>query len=403
MTAEESPREVYWRALVDLAARDPRVVCVDTDMGGLERTFARAFPDRYLNVGIAEANMMGVAAGLAARGFVPYVHTMATFATTRAAEQLKLDVAAVGLPVRVVASHAGLSAAHFGTTHYALEDLAVVRAVGGLSAVVPADAAEIPAALSALHALPGPAYLRLGRQAVPGPHRGAHPFVLGEAVRLRDGDDVTIVACGPYPVLMALEAAAALAAEGIGARVLEIHTLVPFDSGAVLAAASQTAGIVTVEEHRAQGGLGDAVAEATGAVVPCPVVRVAVTGPVGTAVRGHRELLEEAGVSADAVRHAAGRVSALRKGQVMPSPSTGDRTRDHVASLFRRVLRTDAVGVDDDFFTLGGNSLLAIELLDAIEQDLGVQITAHTFYRNTTVAELARSVERARETVTSEG
>jgi transketolase len=388
----ESPRKIYWRALTDLAARDPRVVCVDTDMGGLESTFGAAFPERYLNVGIAEANMMSVAAGLAARGLIPYVHTMATFATTRAAEQLKLDIAGTGLPVRVVASHGGVSGAHFGPTHYGLEDLAVARALPGLTVVVPADPAEIEPALDALHALPGPAYLRLGRSATPVVHDGTAPFRLGRAVQLRDGGDVTIAACGPHPVLMALEAATTLAAQAIEARVLEIHTLCPFDADAVIAAARETAGIVVVEEHRPQGGLGDAVAQVTGAAAPCPVVRVAVTGAVGHIVRPHRELLETAGVSPAAIVLAGMRALDLRKG----SPMHPSSTDDYIAALFGRILKTDEIESDDDFFVLGGNSLLAIEVLDAIEADLGVRVAARTFYQNTTVAELARSVDRAR-------
>jgi transketolase len=307
------PRRVYRDALLDLAAVDERVICLDSDTGGLESTFGARFPDRYVNVGIAEANMFGIAAGLASRGYRPYAHTMAAFATLRAAEQLKADIVGHRLPVRIVATHGGLSAAHFGSSHYALEDLAVTRALMDLAVVVPADAAEIEPAVRALHAVDGPAYLRLGRSATPSVHGGRPPFHLGRAGRLRPGTDVTVIAMGPQPVLMALEAADALADDGVSCQVIQIHTLSPLDSRAVLAAARTTGALVTVEEHRPRGGLGDAVAEAVGAHCPVPHRRVAVNGPVGTVVRGHREALEESGVSAAAIRAAATQVIEIGK------------------------------------------------------------------------------------------
>ncbi|WNI32325.1 transketolase C-terminal domain-containing protein [Streptomyces sp. ITFR-6] len=304
----ESPRLAYRRALIELAAADERVICLDSDTGGLENTFGTRFPERYVNVGIAEANMFGIAAGLASRGYLPYVHTMATFATMRAAEQLKIDIVGNELPVRIVATHAGLSATHFGTTHYGLEDLAVARALMDLTVVVPADASEIGPALRSLHALPGPAYLRLGRSATPAVHDIVPRFELGRMVTLRTGDDVTLMAMGPFPVLMALQAADELLADGVRCRVVQVHTLSPLDTGTVVRAARATAGLVTVEEHRPHGGLGDAVAETAGEHCPVPHLRVAVRGRVGTVVRGHREALEEAGVSAAAIGAAALRV-----------------------------------------------------------------------------------------------
>lgn len=303
------PRRAYREALVELAERDENVICLDTDTGGLETTFGQRFPDRYLNVGIAEANMFSVAAGLAAQGFKPYTHTMAAFATMRAAEQLKLDVVGNRLPIRVVATHGGLSAAHFGTTHYALEDLAVARALRDLTIVVPSDATDIGPALSALHTVPGPVYLRLGRSATPSIHPEPPTFELGRARGLREGDDVVIVASGPYPALMALEAADDLAEYGVSCRVLELHTLHPLDVDTLLSATRTTAGVVTVEEHRPCGGLGDAVAELLGANHPVGHLRVAVSGAVGTVVRDHRTALEEAGVSTAAVRDAVLRLT----------------------------------------------------------------------------------------------
>jgi transketolase len=301
------PREVYRRALLELAHRDERVLCLDSDTGGLESGFGAALPDRYVDVGIAEANLFGVAAGLAARGLRPVVHTMAGFASMRAAEQLKIDIVANRLPVLVVATHAGMSAAHFGSSHYACEDLAVTRALPGLTVVVPADAAEIPAALDALHSTDGPGYLRLGRSSTPELRPAPPPFVLWEAAALRPGSDVTIVACGPYPTLFALRSAQTLADDGIRARVLEMHTVAPLDSAAITAAVAETAGIVTVEEHRPTGGLGDAVAEVVGWGPGCPLVRVAIRGDAPVLVADHPTLLARAGVSPAgieaAVRH----------------------------------------------------------------------------------------------------
>ena len=318
------PRTAYRDALIALAEADDRLICLDTDTGGLEKTFAQRFPERYLNVGIAEANMLSVAAGLAARGFIPYAHTMATFATTRAAEQLKLDVVANQLPVRVVATHGGLSAAHFGTTHYALEDLAVTRVLGDLTVVVPADGTDIAPAVRALHDLPGPSYLRLGRSATPPVRQAGPPFRLGTADVRREGRDVVLVATGPYPVLMALETAAELAEHGLFCTVLDMHTVAPLDTRALLDAARHCAGVVTVEEHRPRGGLGDAVAEQLGAQCPLPHVRVAIDGVVGTVVRDHRGALEVAGLSNTTIREAVLRVSAsANKNTISTAQSEG--------------------------------------------------------------------------------
>lgn len=299
------PRAAYREALLELAAADDRVICLDSDTGGLESTFGERFPGRYVNVGIAEANLMTVAAGLARRGFVPYVHTMATFATMRAGEFLKLDIVGNRLPVRVIATHGGLAAAHFGTSHFALEDLAVTRALADLAVVVPGDARQIGAATHQLHELPGPGYLRLGRSATPLPPGPAPEFRLGRARVLREGADVTVVAAGPLPLLLALEAAAALATDGIGAQVLDLHTLHPLDHEGLLAACRGRAGVVTVEEHRPQGGLGDAVAEVVSAELALPLRRVAVRGRPGVRVAGQRAALEQLGVHTDAVVDAA--------------------------------------------------------------------------------------------------
>jgi len=298
-------REVYRRVLGELAERDPRVFCVDSDMGGLETGFGERFPERYTNVGIAEANMMGVSAGLASAGFLPYANTISTFAACRACEQMKIDVAGHGLPVRIVVTHAGFSAGHYGPTHHALEDIAIARTMPNMTVVIPSDSVATEAALWATADLPGPLFLRLGRAATPVVHESPRDFVLGKATRLRDGDDVTIIATGPYPVVMALRAHEVLAAAGIRARVLDLHTVKPVDRAAIVAAAEETRGIVTVEDHVLEGGMSGAVCEVLAETVPCRVRRIGVPSSFFDVVGDELELLTAAGVSADAVVAAA--------------------------------------------------------------------------------------------------
>ncbi|GAA2581440.1 transketolase C-terminal domain-containing protein [Actinomadura fulvescens] len=298
-------REAFRRALTELAGRDPRVWCCDSDMGGLAGGFARSHPGQYVDLGIAEANLMSVAAALAASGKIPFVNTMASFAALRAGEQVKVDIAYNDLPVHIAASHSGLSGGHFGATHQALEDLAVMRALPNMTVVVPADAAAAEQAVAAVAALPGPSYLRLGRKPTPPVHEPGARFVLGRAARLRAGDDVALLACGPHPLMAALAAHDRLAAAGIGARVLDMATIKPLDLEAVVAAAAQTRGLVTVEEHNVIGGLGGAVAEALAELSPAPLRRVGIRDRFCEHVGGHEDLLRVYGVTADAVTRAA--------------------------------------------------------------------------------------------------
>ncbi|WP_409493609.1 transketolase family protein [Amycolatopsis sp. cmx-11-12] len=314
-----STREIYRSTLAELAEKDPRVFCVDSDMGGLETGFGAQFPERYVNVGIAEANLMGVSAGMASMGLRPYANTISTFAACRACEQLKVDVAGNNLPVRVVVTHAGFSAGHYGPTHHALEDIAIARTLPNMTVVVPADAVETEAAVWATSELPGPLFLRLGRAATPLVHDKPAEFVLGKAARLRDGDDLTIVATGPFPVVMALRAHEVLAAEGINARVLNMHTVKPIDREALIAAATETGAVVTVEDHVSSGGMGGAVCEVLAETVPCPVRRIGVPDGFFDMVGGEEELLVATGVSTDsivaaarALRHGSGERKAVR-------------------------------------------------------------------------------------------
>ncbi|TDV43201.1 transketolase family protein [Actinophytocola oryzae] len=302
-------RDVCRQALLELAREDPRIMCVDSDVGGLEDLFGD-LPDQYVNVGIAEANLIGTAAGMAAAGLIPYAHTLSSFAAARACEQIKIDVAGNDLPVRIVVTHGGLSAGHYGPTHHAVEDLAILRLMPNLTVVVPADAAEAERALLATHRLPGPVVIRLGRAATPLVYRGPYEFEVGRAVRLADGDDVTLVATGPYPVGMAVRAAELLADAGVHARVLNMHTVKPLDVAALREAAARTRGIVTVEDHLVVGGLGGAVCEAV-AADPCPVRRIGVPDRFSDRVGGELDLLTAAGITTEAVvREAMAIVSA---------------------------------------------------------------------------------------------
>jgi transketolase len=298
-------RDAYRATLLELARQDRRILCLDTDMGGLEDSFQSHLPAQYVDLGIAEANMMTVAAALASAGKIPFVNTMSSFASTRAAEQVKLDIAGNGLPVKIVTTHSGVSAGHFGPSHFALEDVAIMRSFPNLTIVVPADVVETICAVRAAVAHPGPVYIRLGRKETDLVYHAPYSFVVGRAIRLREGSDVTIAASGAYPVLMALEAHAALRAQGIEARVLNIHTIKPIDRDALVAAATQTRGIVTVEDHSVVGGLGGAVAEVVSEESPCRVVRVGMPDRVPDRVGSQLELLERGGVTPERIAAAA--------------------------------------------------------------------------------------------------
>ena len=301
----ESDRVAYRAALVDLARNDPRIWCLDSDMGGLEKQFQAELPDQYVDVGIAEANLMSIAAALASTGILPFVNTMAAFAAARALEQVKLDIAYHGLPVRIAATHAGFSAAHYGPTHHAQSDLAAMRTLPNMTVLTPADARETVRLVTAAAYLPGPVYLRLGRNAIEPVYPDDVEVTIGKAVELRSGDDVTIVAAGALPVRFALDAADELAARGVGARVLNLHTIKPIDAQALVAAAEQTAAVVTVEDHSVLGGLGGAVAEVLAEHRPTRVRRVGIADTFCARPGTHAEQLAAAGVSAAHVVAAA--------------------------------------------------------------------------------------------------
>ncbi|NLK51622.1 MAG: transketolase family protein [Syntrophomonadaceae bacterium] len=262
MAAKIATRDAYGKALVRLGERHPQIVVLDADLSKSTKTaeFARVYPERFFQVGIAEQNLMGTAAGLALTGKIPFASTFAVFATGRAFEQIRNSIAYPCLKVRIAATHAGISVGEDGASHQAIEDIAIMRALPHMTVVVPADARETEKAVEALLNWEGPAYLRMGRLALPAVYEEDYSFSLGRAVQLRAGADATIIACG-LMVYEALQAAEVLAREGIEVRILNMHTIKPLDEEAVLRAAQETGAIVTAEEHSIIGGLGSAVAE----------------------------------------------------------------------------------------------------------------------------------------------
>lgn len=254
-------RDAYGQALAELGQTHPEIVVLDADLSCSTKTsvFAARFPDRFYNLGVAEQNLIGWAAGLAASGKVPFASTFAVFATGRAYDQLRNSVAFPRLNVKLAASHAGLSVGADGASHQALEDIGLMRLLPNFTVIVPADGPQAAAATQAAYAQPGPVYLRLGRPKVETVTAG-HPFVLGRAQVLRPGTDAAVIACGTL-VKESLRAAERLAAEGLQVRVVNMHTLKPLDEEAVLAAARETGAVLSAEEHTIIGGLGSAVAE----------------------------------------------------------------------------------------------------------------------------------------------
>jgi len=256
-------REIYGRTLAALAEGNDKIVGLTAD---LEKTtaikfFADKFPDRFFNVGIAEQNMLGIAAGLAKAGLIPFASTMAVFACLRAGEQLRTDIAYQNLPVKIIATHAGISFGHAGTTHHCTEDFAILRAVPNMTVICPADGIETSKAVQACVDTPGPVYIRIGRGFEPPCYENDdYTYEIGKAITMREGTDLTIICCG-IAVLQAVNAARTLAEnDGLSVRVINMHTIKPIDKEAILKAVSETRRILTVEEHNVLGGLGDAVA-----------------------------------------------------------------------------------------------------------------------------------------------
>lgn len=310
--APVATRIAYRDRLLALLPSDPRLICLDTDTGLFTAQQGADSGEQYLNLGIAEHALMGIAAGLASTGRIPFVNTMAAFAASRAMEAVKLDIAYNALPVRIMATHGGLAAGHLGPTHQALEDLAVMRVLPGMTVVVPADAAATEAAVEQSLDLPGPLYVRLGRKPTP-PLPPAPPPVIGRAQVLREGTDAVLACCGPYPVLACLQAAAELALAGVSCTVLNLHTLRPFDTESLVRAADRARLVVTVEEHWRSGGLGGAVSEALSEASPTRVLRIGMPDTFVDTVGDHQYLLAHYGIT-------AGRVAETVRGALGIAP-----------------------------------------------------------------------------------
>lgn len=295
-------RESYGNALVELGAEHEEIVVLDADLAAATKTgmFKKAYPDRFIDCGIAEGNMMGVAAGLAAAGMVPFASTFAMFAAGRAYEQVRNSIGYPHLNVKIGATHAGISVGEDGATHQCNEDIALMRTIPGMTVICPSDDVEAKAAVRAAYEFEGPVYLRFGRLAVPVINdRPDYKFEIGKGVVLREGKDVTIIATG-LPVSNCLEAAEKLAADGIEAKVINMHTIKPLDEELVLAAAKETGKVVTVEEHSVIGGLGSAVCDVLAEKAPARVLKIGINdvfGESGPAV----ELIKKYGLDADSI------------------------------------------------------------------------------------------------------
>ncbi len=295
-------REGYGNTLRDLAEEHPELVVLDADLAAATKTdiFKKAYPDRHIDCGIAECNMMGIAAGLATTGKIPFVSSFAMFAAGRAFEQVRNSIGYPHLNVKIGATHAGISVGEDGATHQCCEDIALMRTIPGMVVINPSDAIEAGEAVKAAIAYQGPVYIRLGRLAVPIINdRPDHSFELGKGTVLREGRDVTLIATG-LEVSETLAAAERLASEGVLATVINIHTIKPLDEDLIVESARRTGQVVTIEEHSVIGGLGSAVCDCLSAQAPTRVMKIGVDdvfGESGPAL----ELIHKYGLDAEGI------------------------------------------------------------------------------------------------------
>lgn len=314
MSKKIATREAYGKALAALANTNENVVVLDADLSKSTKTadFKAVAPERFFNMGIAEGNMMGVAAGLSTCGKVPFVSTFAMFAAGRAFEQIRNSICYPKLNVKVCATHAGLTVGEDGASHQAIEDISLMRSVPNMVVINPADDIETEAAIKAVAEMEGPCYVRLGRMAVSRVNDEAnYNFVIGKGITLAEGNDVAIIATG-IMVEAALEAKEELAKEGINARVINIHTIKPIDEELIIKAAKETGVIVTAEEHSVIGGLGSAVAEVVSENCPVPVLRVGVKDTFGESGKPN-ELLEKYGLTSKDIVNKVKKALELKK------------------------------------------------------------------------------------------
>lgn len=314
MSKKIATREAYGKALAALANTNENVVVLDADLSKSTKTadFKVVAPERFFNMGIAEGNMMGVAAGLSTCGKVPFVSTFAMFAAGRAFEQIRNSICYPKLNVKVCATHAGLTVGEDGASHQAIEDISLMRSVPNMVVINPADDIETEAAIKAVAEMEGPCYVRLGRMAVSRVNDETnYNFVIGKGITLAEGNDVAIIATG-IMVEAALEAKEELAKEGINARVINIHTIKPIDEELIIKAAKETGVIVTAEEHSVIGGLGSAVAEVVSENCPVPVLRVGVKDTFGESGKPN-ELLEKYGLTSNDIVNKVKKALELKK------------------------------------------------------------------------------------------
>ena len=295
-------RDSYGNALVELGKEHENLVVLDADLAAATKTgvFKKVFPERHIDCGIAECNMMGVAAGLATTGKVPFASSFAMFAAGRAFEQIRNSIGYPKLNVKIGATHAGISVGEDGATHQCNEDIALMRTIPGMVVINPSDDVEARAAVKAAYKHEGPVYLRFGRLAVPVINdREDYKFELGKGVVLREGKDITLIATG-LPVAETLEAAEKLAADGIDAKVINIHTIKPLDEELIVEAAKETGKVVTIEEHSVIGGLGSAVCDVLSEKAPTKVLKIGINdtyGESGPAV----DLVKKYGLDAESI------------------------------------------------------------------------------------------------------
>ena len=313
MSEKIATREAYGSALVEFGAKYENLVVFDADLAEATKTikFKKAYPDRFFDCGIAEGNMISVAAGVATTGKIPFVSSFAMFSAGRAFEQVRNSIGYPHLNVKIGATHAGISVGEDGATHQCLEDIALMRTIPGMTIINPADAVEARAAVEAAINFDGPVYLRFGRLALEQIFDENYKFEIGKGVKLVDGSDVTIVATG-LMVHEAIKAAELLKNEGISARVINIATIKPLDKEIILNAARETGAIVTAEEHNVIGGLGSAVCECLAEACPTPVVRVGTQDVFGRSGKVP-PLLEMYGLTADNVVVKAKEAISLKK------------------------------------------------------------------------------------------
>lgn len=308
MAEKQATRDAYGKALVSLGAENPDVVALDADLSKSTKTadFAKHYPERFFNMGVAEQNLMGTAAGLAAAGKIPFASTFAIFATGRAFEQIRNSIAYPKLNVKIAATHAGITVGEDGSSHQAVEDVAVMRSVPNMTVLVPADGEETRQVIKAAAQYKGPVYIRMGRLDVPLLFGEDYQFEIGKANILRDGSDAAIMANGTM-VALALEAAEDLLASGIKVSVVNVASVKPLDVSTIIQVAQKTKAVVSAEEHNIIGGLGSAIAEVLAENAPTPMVRVGISDTFGESGRP-QELMEKYGLTKAALIEAVHKV-----------------------------------------------------------------------------------------------